>query len=54
MVSPELKMLQERLSSELGTPVAIQGQGGSGRITISYYSPEELRSIVDRLGGMEE
>lgn len=46
---PELKMLQEKLSSELGAPVQIHRHGDSGRITISFYSEEELKNIVDRL-----
>jgi ParB family chromosome partitioning protein len=51
---PELKMLEERLSAELGTPVSIHQHGTSGRITISYYSPEELQNILARLGGGDE
>jgi ParB family transcriptional regulator, chromosome partitioning protein len=48
-LSPELKMFQERLSSELGAPVKIQQDGESGKITISFYSPEELQQILSRL-----
>ncbi len=51
---PELKMLQEKLSSELGAPVEIRRHGESGRITISFYSEEELKNIVDRLATGEE
>lgn len=46
---PELKILQEKLSSELGAPVEIHRHGESGRITINFYSEEELKNIVDRL-----
>ena len=53
-VSPELKSLEERLSSELGAPVSIKQHGESGRITINFYSPEELRGILERLGGDSE
>ena len=53
-VSPELKSLEERLSSELGAPVSIKQHGESGRITINFYSPEELRGILVRLGGDSE
>ena len=49
--TPEVKFLQERLSSELGAPVSIHQAGGSGRITISFYSDEELQNILNRLGG---
>ncbi|HTY40122.1 MAG TPA: ParB/RepB/Spo0J family partition protein [Candidatus Paceibacterota bacterium] len=51
---PELKMLQEKLSSELGAPVSIHRSGSSGRITINFYSEEELQSIVQKLGEGEE
>jgi ParB family chromosome partitioning protein len=49
-LSPELKMFQEKLSSELGAPVTIYQRGESGKITITFYSPEELRNILNRLG----
>lgn len=50
----ELKMLQERLSSELGAPVIIDQHGESGKITIRFYSPEELQQIIQKLGKGEE
>ena len=50
---PELQILQEKLSMQLGTPVAINQHGDSGKITISFYSEEELKSIVEKLGGEE-
>ncbi len=49
-LSPELKFLQDRLSSELGAPVSIHQSGSSGRITINFYSEEELQQILNRLG----
>ena len=52
-VSPEIKMLQERLSSELGAPVKIESHGEQGRITITFFSPEELRNIVGKFGNEE-
>lgn len=52
--SPDLKMFEERLSSELGTPVSIHQKGESGRITINFYSEEELRGIIQRLAKEEE
>lgn len=51
---PELKMLQEKLSSELGAPVEIKYRGDGGRITISFYSEEELKNIIDRLASETE
>ncbi len=52
-VPPELKLVQEKLSAELGAPVSIETHGDQGRITIKFYSPEELQNIVNKLGGEE-
>jgi ParB family chromosome partitioning protein len=49
-ISPELAMLQEKLSAELGAPVEISCRGDTGKIVIEFYSEEELRNIVGRLG----
>ncbi len=49
-LSPELRFLQEKLSSDLGAPVSIHQSGSSGRITINFYSNEELQHILDKLG----
>jgi ParB family chromosome partitioning protein len=49
--TPEVRFLQERLSSELGAPVSIHQSGEGGRITINFYSEEELQNILNRLGG---
>ncbi len=48
-LSPELQMLQDRLASDLGAPVRIQAHGDAGKITISFYSREELSAILERL-----
>ncbi|MFQ5676998.1 MAG: ParB/RepB/Spo0J family partition protein, partial [bacterium] len=50
---PELKMLEERLTTELGAPVKIEKRADTGRITITFYSDEELQNIVARFGGGE-
>ncbi|MBI4086043.1 MAG: ParB/RepB/Spo0J family partition protein [Candidatus Liptonbacteria bacterium] len=47
-ISPELKMIQERLSAELGAPVEIERKGERGKITITFYSPEELENIISK------
>ncbi len=54
MISPELLAFQEKLSSELGTPVKIEKHGETGKITITFYSGEELRNIIQRLGGNDQ
>lgn len=53
-ISPELKILEERLSSELGAPVVIEQHGETGKITIRFFSPEELRGILSRLAKEED
>ncbi|MCR4328127.1 MAG: ParB/RepB/Spo0J family partition protein [Patescibacteria group bacterium] len=53
-MSPELLALEEKISAELGTPVKIAQTDAGGRITIMFYSPEELRGILNRLGTKED
>lgn len=53
-LSPELKMMEEKLSAELGTPVKIEKGQNTGKITITFYSEEELESIVRKIGKEEE
>lgn len=50
-LSPELKMLEEKLRAELGAPVSISHDGATGKIVITFYSSEELKNIVEHLGG---
>jgi len=52
-ISPELKILEERLSSELGAPVIIEQHGETGKITIRFFSPEELQGIIGRIAKEE-
>ena len=47
---PELAAKAERLSSALGTKVAVKPVGKGGRIVVEYYSDEELDQIISRLG----
>jgi ParB family chromosome partitioning protein len=49
----EIVMLERRLSKELQAPVKILRSGDTGKITISFYSEEELRGILERLGTEE-
>lgn len=50
-LSPELKALEEKLTTELGTPVRIERSENTGKIVITFYSDEELQNIVARFGG---
>ena len=48
-IDPDTEALQEQLEEFLGTKVSLVSKGTSGKITITYYSPEELGSIVEKL-----
>jgi len=50
-LNPELISLQSRLEEFLGTKAQIDDNGGKGKITINYYSPEELSALIGRLSG---
>ncbi len=52
-LTPELKMFEERLMAELGTPVKIERNANTGKIVIIFYSEEELKNIMQRFGGSE-
>ena len=52
-VNPETMALRERLEELLGTKVDLKDEGESGKITINFYSKEELRGIMDRMFGRE-
>ncbi len=50
-LNPELVSLQSKLEEFLGTKAEINDDGGRGKITINYYSPEELSALIHRLSG---
>lgn len=45
------KVEEEMLASRLGTKVAIKKSGDGGKISIDFYSKEELDNIVGKLSG---
>lgn len=45
----DFQALQAELRDALGTKVSLQKSGKKGRITLYYYSDEELNSLVSRL-----
>jgi len=47
--SAEIRNLQDELRDALGTKVNLQHSRKGGRITVFYYSDEELDSLVSRL-----
>lgn len=48
-VDPEIIHWEERLREALGTKVKLHKEGAGGKLTISFYSPEELQAILARL-----
>ena len=46
---PEILEKAERLMQVLGTKVKITPSGKGGKVVIEYYSPEELKALLDRL-----
>lgn len=51
---PKLIALETDLRSKLGTQVKIQRQGRGGKITIEFFSEEELSDIVARMASTDE
>ena len=47
-LTPELQEAQEHLSSALGAPVEIHKGAENGKITITFYSEEELDNIIKK------
>jgi len=46
---PEVQALKEQLEEFLGTKVDVNRFGEGGKLTISFYSSEELKAITDKL-----
>ncbi len=47
---PEVQAMKDSLSQSLGAPVEIKKGVNTGRISITFYSEEELENILRRLG----
>lgn len=48
-VDPTLDAIKNRLEEILGTKVDIKTEGDKGKITINFYSSEELSSLIEKL-----
>ena len=46
---PETEHLEEQLREALGTKVKLQKEGDSGKLTINFYSQEELQNLIAKL-----
>lgn len=53
-LDPEVAALESELRGKLGTKVKVQKSGESGKITIEFFSQEELNSFLDRVKKLEE
>jgi ParB family chromosome partitioning protein len=48
-LDPETRLVEEKLSDALGTRVLIEKRGDKGRISIEFFSDEELNSLLSRI-----
>ena len=48
---PNIVALEDELRSALGTKVAIDMKGGKGKVTLHFYSKEELKAFIQKLAG---
>mgnify|MGYP001559699148 FL=1 len=53
-IDPETERIEEQLRELLGTKVKLQKEGQGGKLTINFYSNEELLSIIDKLAKEKE
>ncbi len=51
---PKLMALETELRGKLGTQVKIQRQGRGGRITIEFFSDEELDELIHRMASEQK
>lgn len=49
--SPEIRAMEERFQSALGTRVRLNNSEKGGQVVIYYYSDEEFRALYERLTG---
>jgi ParB family chromosome partitioning protein len=48
-ISPELEQMELQFAESLGTKVEIRPQDAGGKIIISYFSPEDLSTILNQM-----
>ena len=54
MTDPQVVEMEERLSSKLGAKVRLEKREDGGRLTISYFTPEDLGKILSVIEGPTE
>jgi len=50
---PEVQAIESELRGKLGTKVKVQKSGESGKITIEFYSQEELNGFLEKMAKLE-
>ena len=50
---PEVAALESELRGKLGTKVKVQKNGQTGKITIEFFSSEELNGFLDKVSKLE-
>ncbi len=53
-VDPEAAALENDLRSKLGTKVKVQKSGQSGKITIEFFTSEELQNFLDKIKNLQQ
>ncbi len=48
---PEVIFLKKKLEEHLGMPVKITDMGGKGKIVIDFFSRDDIKNFIDKLGG---
>lgn len=51
---PRVMAIENELRRKLGTRVKVEKRGGSGRITIEFFSEDELNQLLDRIEGEQD
>ncbi|TSC95737.1 MAG: Uncharacterized protein Athens101426_623 [Parcubacteria group bacterium Athens1014_26] len=53
-IDPETEYMEEQLREALGAQVRVQKEGEGGKVTISFYSKEELQGLIQKLVKQQE
>lgn len=53
-LDPETRLVEEKLSDALGTRVSIERKGDIGKISIEFFSNEELSALLNRIRNLYE
>jgi ParB family chromosome partitioning protein len=51
---PEAAAMENDLRSKLGTKVKVQRSGAAGKITIEFFSQEELQNFLEKIKKLEQ